>query len=401
MDNARKGHRSWWSWSTGERGVSRVRVYEHGKAGRLYLEHYEDDPLTGLRKAKRESLGHSDRRRARGEAEARSAELRAGILRSGPVTLGYLITEWLTNVSRDHAPSTQSHDCSATELFLRAFGATFDPRNFSKREWDHFIRERRAGTLRPTGRTAPGPVRDRVVQYDLKVLLAVLTYATHASDGRGGKLLARNPLASLLAERAIKMPKEREPNRPQLSEAEYQALIQRAAEIHPHLKLALEVCHETGHRIGSVHRLRWEDIDLEADVITWPATRDKQRYRHEGPISAALHNTLLIEREAAGGREWVFAKPDRVEEHWCREQFYDWLRQAEDLAGVVHVRGRGFHAFRRKFANDLTRQGTQPSVIAKAGGWKGTKALEECYIAPSIEDARAALARRRPVGIEA
>lgn len=52
MTRARK---KGWSYSTGERGVNRVRVFEHPATGRIFLEYTEE----GARK--RIALGHRSR----------------------------------------------------------------------------------------------------------------------------------------------------------------------------------------------------------------------------------------------------------------------------------------------------------------------------------------------------
>jgi integrase len=328
------------------------------------------------------------------EADELAVKLRNGSAPTTGLTLGYLKTEYLTHVTPDKAPSTQAHDRTCAEMFRRAFGAEMNPRDLGEKHWRRFIRERRSGVLRPVGRLKPGAVRDRIIQYDLKFLLSVLNYATHASNGRGGELLDRNPLGHLLAKKKIAMPSEAEPYRPAITESEYRAVLERAPEIHPHLVLAMVICYETGHRIGSVHRLSWADVDLEKDVITWPAPHEKNRRSHQSPVSPELHNVLVIEREATGGKGWLFPSPLHPDRPRERGLFHHWFPRAEKLAGVQHVARRQFHAFRRKLANDLNAKGASPSVIAAVGGWHGTQALEQCYIQPSIEDARAALAHR-------
>jgi hypothetical protein len=58
-------------------------------------------------------------------------------------------------------------------------------------------------------------VRDRQIAYDLKFLLSVLNWATLSGDGRGAPLVERNPLKSL------PVPKEENPRRPLIDEAQY------------------------------------------------------------------------------------------------------------------------------------------------------------------------------------
>lgn len=60
-----------WSYTTGEKGRNRVRVYERSGSGIIYLEFVEEDPETGRRTRRRLSTGHADR--GGGEAAGRPA----------------------------------------------------------------------------------------------------------------------------------------------------------------------------------------------------------------------------------------------------------------------------------------------------------------------------------------
>ena len=110
---------------------------------------------------------------------------------------------------------SRGHDRAAMHMFLRFFGRNRDPATLSQRDWDRFIRERRAGRIGPSGR----PVSDRTVEYDLKFLVAVLNWAARSRDERGRPMLDRNPL------KGLKKPTEKNPNRVVLAEDEYRALL--------------------------------------------------------------------------------------------------------------------------------------------------------------------------------
>ena len=66
-------------------------------------------------------------------------------------------------------------------MFLGFFGRNRSPATLSQRDWDRFIRERRAGRVGPSGR----PVSDRTIQQDLKLLLAILNWGREV-EGRAG-----------------------------------------------------------------------------------------------------------------------------------------------------------------------------------------------------------------------
>lgn len=57
-----------WSWSTGERGKNRVRVFEHWKSGLLFLQ-FSETVRGGSPRVRCVGLGHADRERAKAQAE--------------------------------------------------------------------------------------------------------------------------------------------------------------------------------------------------------------------------------------------------------------------------------------------------------------------------------------------
>ena len=85
----------------------------------------------------------------------------------------------------------------------------------------------------PKGVKPGQSVRPRVVQQDLRLLLATLNWATRASDGHGPVLLDRNPL------RGLRPPKDESPKRAILSDAQYEALLEAAVKQSPQAALWL------------------------------------------------------------------------------------------------------------------------------------------------------------------
>lgn len=61
----------------------------------------------------------------------------------------------------------------------------------------------------------------------------------------------------------------------------------------------------------------------------------------------------------------------------------NWLRQAEDLAGLAPIRGGLWHTFRRKWA--MERKGLELRDVAFAGGWKDPTTLLKVYQQPDPE----------------
>ncbi len=240
-----------WSWSTGERGTNRVRVFEHHVTGLLYVEFYEPSARGERPRPRRIALGHRDRTTAKAKAEQMAAAFRAGTApRSAEVTLRELFDIYEREVTPGKAPTTQRHDRTTFELLLRVFGASRPARSLNRRDWDHYIRERRSGRLRAPTREIEAAVGDRIIEQDLRLLLAVLNWATRAGDGRRGLLLERNPLAGL------ELPAAKNPNRPILTEKEYRDMREHAGDVHSLFAGALVLAHETGHRLGAIIQLR-------------------------------------------------------------------------------------------------------------------------------------------------
>ena len=118
-------------------------------------------------------------------------------------------------VTPSKAETSQRSDRAATKMFPRFFGRDRRPETLSRRDWDRFIRARRAGKIGPSGR----PVSDRTIECDLKFLIAVFNWAAKSRDEAGRLLLGSNPL------KGLKTPTEKNPVRVVLLEEEYHALL--------------------------------------------------------------------------------------------------------------------------------------------------------------------------------
>ena len=121
---------------------------------------------------------------------------------------------------------------------------------------------------------------DRTIEYDLKFLLAVLNWAARSRDEEGRLLLESNPL------RGLKTPKQKNPARVLLTDAEYEALLNVSLQMDWRFRVALVIVHETGHRIGAIRQLRWSDINMERRTIRWRAEHEKTGHEHRTPVTA-------------------------------------------------------------------------------------------------------------------
>ena len=356
------------SYGAGEWGRNRVRIFPDPKTGLFQIEWREN----GRRLSR--SLKHRDWRRAKRQAD----QFAAGFIdapdgkaeaKPEPLTLETLFDIYGEEVTPTKGAHSRGHDRAAMRMFLQFFGRSRDPATLSQRDWDRFIRARRAGRIGPSGR----PVSDRTVEYDLKLLIAVLNWAAKSRDEQGRLLLDRNPL------RGLRTPTEKNPTRVVLSEDEYRALVKVARRVDWRFHVALVLTHETGHRIGSIRQLRWCDIDFEGGTIRWRAEHDKSGYEHITPVTAEALRALkeVWSPNALAGEDPVLPAPRNPLACLGAARLHAWWSKAQILAGLKPMPGRGWHSLRRKFASDLMDQPLK--VLCQLGGWKTAKTVLRCY----------------------
>jgi len=378
------------SYSAGEWGRNRVRVFPDPKTGLYQIEWREN----GRRLTR--SLKHRDWRRAKRQADAAAAGFakpepngKQKDADPGPLTLETLFDIYGEEVTPTKGIHTQRHDRTAMRMFLGLYGRNRDPATLSQRDWDRFILARRTGRIGPSGR----PVSDRMIECDLRFLIAVFNWAAKSKDERGRPLLVANPF------RGLKIPTEKNPTRVVLSEAEYQALLKASTKVNWRFRVALVLAHETGHRIGAVRQLRWSDIDFEGRTIRWRAEHEKTGYEHRTPVTAEAVAVLeMARRESAkGGNAPVMPSPRDPTICVKSSLVRAWWERAEALAGLEPKRGRGWHSLRRKFASDLMHQPLK--VLCELGGWKSAKTVLRCYQQADEAQLRTALEDRRRAAV--
>ncbi len=382
MARTRRSRRS---YGAGEWGRNRVRVFPDPKTGLFQVEWREN----GRRLTR--SLGHRDWARAKRQADEFAAGFAVPDLNGKaeaepePLTLEKLFDIYGEEVTPTKGRYSRGHDRAATRMFLRFFGRNRDPATLSQRDWDRFIRERRVGRIGPSGR----PVSDRMVEYDLKFLIAVLNWAARSRDEQGRLLLDRNPL------KGLRKPTEKNPTRVVLTEEEYGALLEVSGRVDWRFRVALVLAHETGHRIGAIRHLRWLDIDFEGRTIRWRAEHDKSGHEHVTPVTAEALEVLEGARRSnpGPGEAPVLPAPKNPSKSMGPGVARVWWVRAERLAGLEPKRGRGWHSLRRKFASDLMDQPLK--VLCELGGWKEARTVLQCYQQADEGQLRTALENRR------
>jgi integrase len=168
-------------------------------------------------------------------------------------------------------------------------------------------------------------------------------------------------------------------------EDRYRALRAVADRLNPHFELALDLAYATGHRITAILNLRWEDVSLAPrhdapfGTIRWRAEHDKIRNEHIAPLNQIARDALVnAQRERPGiGGAWLFTTEKNPAAPTAYRTAKRWLRKAEELAELDHLKGDGWHAFRRGWAT--ARKAYPLKDVAQAGGWKSTSSLLQCY----------------------
>ncbi|MGH2395557.1 MAG: tyrosine-type recombinase/integrase [bacterium] len=388
MASSRRSRR--WSWTTGEKGKNRVRVFDRGSRG-IFLDTFVRDPLTGTTTRKRISLGRVDREFAKRKTEELAATLRvSGRAQPQTLTVGALFDSYEANVTPSKGVSARKHDKRALMMLGRFLGAHRPVETLDRRDWDAFIRDRRAGRLRPAGVEEPKAVKNRAVEQDLRLLLAVFNWAMAVRDAGGKRLLASNPLAGFT------VPREENPRRPILTHDEFERLLAAAPTVSPTMETLLVVANATGHRINSIRLLRWSDIDFQGQTIRWRGEQDKIGHEHVTPMVEEARLALLKHRlrAAAQGQasSWVFPAPSDPDQPLSRHLARHWWERTEAAADIARIPGRGWHSLRRKFATEL--KGASLRDLCALGGWKDHNTILKCYQQPDPAAMRLALENR-------
>jgi len=198
-----------------------------------------------------------------------------------------------------------------------------------------------------------------------------------------------------------------EPKRPRYTLEEMRKILAAAPQVDPRLELLVALGAEL--RLGQVLRARRSDLNLEAGAFTVPGIRGKRgvrEYLTGGQIAAAgtaLTVGYLKALEAASGDFPLFPQgqmpggrsgaPVAAERHRCakpigRRTALDWFHEAEQLAGVPHVEGRGWYGLRRAGVDAAKAAGISREGLKAHGGWTDAQMPDQVYAEQDTERAR-------------
>lgn len=403
MADPTRGEKQIWSYIAGERGNNRVRAFEKQAGGDLYLEWFE-----GEGRRKRRKLGeHAQTRRAAIlAAEELAEELARG--RPGgdeaPVTLERLIEHYNQEVTPRKGTSTQHHDRRASRLLRQFFNRQSDPgrrmtrhpSSLDRRDWDGFIEARRKGLI-------PGfrPVGERVIEYDLKYLIAVLNWGSGSMPVGGSEpyLPSGSPWGTeIRRSQSWPMPKNPSPHRPSMTDEIRRRLI----EFSPswQFELALVLGRDTRRRNNSIRQVDWSNVDQQRWTIRWPGEHDKSGATSETPLLGDEAKNALKRAPSRGIAGPVFPSQREPSQPTPRDTFQTWLRRAKArlLASLPpaeaeewrkKLRGVGYHAEKRAGVRDPRFRALPPKVQEKLAGTK-YETLKKVYDEVTSDDVREA-----------
>lgn len=372
-------------YTTGEKGRNRVSVFRRGRL--LYLRWYD-----GAGRQRKQALSHRNVARAKADADKLAASMQRGDVVAPTVrTLAGLFDKYLADRDRlyerkELTRNAWRHGQKVWRIAEAVWGRSLDPLKLTQEHIRDYCRYRQAaGSLARNG-TQGRPLGGRILEQDVDLLRAACNWAVSQTP----PLLPWNPV------RIEWMPKAGQPNQVHLEPAEIQAMLTVAPQVHRYAALLVALCYETGHRIGAVRQLHWDDVNLVSRTIHWRAGQDKSKFDHYTP----LVDELLPVLGAHPVREGPLFPAERRGRGrglpgtcMSREAANGLFTALEAAAGLPPLPGRGWHSFRRVFANELRAEPLKD--VASAGGWKSTKTLVDVYLKTSIPAMRDALKGRK------
>lgn len=198
-----------------------------------------------------------------------------------------------------------------------------------------------------------------------------------------------------------------EPQRPRYTHEEYQRLLEVAPQADPRLGLLTALGIE--YRLGQVLRQRRSDLDLERGAF-----RVRGRGKKRGTMIRLTPGQLASARQAlttgylrtleeSGGDYPLFpggqlqggrvGPGQATEQHRSADPVTNrgvraWWAEAERLAGIEHLPGRGWYGARR-IAVDLAKQGRiSREGLQASGGWSDSSIPDQIYADQAMEYAQ-------------
>lgn len=316
-----------WRYSVGQKGVNRVTAYERPDATCIYVEWWDNEGGTPTRHRKglRTITGEpvTDREIAKkavaimAQAQERRRNQRAAEL------LGIVTTRTLLDLLK------RLHMDKAAE-WSDAY----------RRDQDRYrtLWESKLGEIALTGVTPATVERIAREAYADKPTARArsLRYLVDAFYYAERKLKWIEPRHNLSA---VNIPKPKGESKPYTSE-EAQRLLPALERVDWRAGWIGYVAFQTGRRLTAIRTLpkhpEWFRDHGDYGVLRFPGETDKARNTGEAVVT---DDTLRLSRRA----HKRYSVP-------TMEECQDWLRRAEEVAGIPHRRGRSWHGLKRLYA---------------------------------------------------
>lgn len=380
----------------GEKGKSRVRVWEPRRGSNLMIAYYgPDGKLTGHK-----SLGHRDW----SEADAQAAELVALLerarlsqelsstprMRGGKVRLGPLVDLYLESASfKELSEKEQVRKGNRLRMLVAFFGEKRDVSTLDEDDIKELQRCRKKGIGVPkaTGQQS---------QYaDFSSLRSVLRWACRTKNESGDKLLKEYPLFG------VSVSHNNKPRQVLIHHDTFHKLKLAARRMNPLYRVFLLLVEATGRRMGSVLHLEWEDVDFEEGTVRWQAEKDKMGTETVVAMSRYVSRLLRVWRRMNPDTVFVFQKTDgrrglrpgaklSKAQPYGNDAGYKWIDYIFEEAQIEKPKGAGWHSLRRKWVTE--RKDLPRADVMAAGGWKSESAFSR-YEQPDPKTTRVAVER--------
>jgi integrase len=346
------------------------------RGGTLQLRWWD----AAARKMLRQSLGHADEGRAVAACQDKAKALQGGTAAaatSDVVTVARLFALYLAHKSARKSAGQQAEDRRRADMWTRVLGGTRDCLDIPTQTWECFLEDRRTGAIDARGRRVDTahrkPVSARAVESDCRWLTQVYNWAVKLRLEGRKYLLDENPV------RGLPTPDVKNVRRPG-----------KRVEQPSYLPEILDLAFATGRRLGAICGLWYSDYLPEATdangnalpfgALRWRGATDKMGKQWVVPLNHIAQAALeRIRRTRPGvGDTPIFPDPRNPAVPIRRHRPDNWLRRAEQLAGLEPQDGSLWHAYRRGFATARKEMSLQD--VAYLGGWKTIETLQACYL---------------------
>ncbi len=133
-------------------------------------------------------------------------------------------------------------------------------------------------------------------------------------------------------------------------------------------QIACLIARHTGMRYGSVARLKWSEVDLEAGMIRHtPPKTSRHKIQVRVPLVAALHDALKEARAANPTETYVLPAHARAYHQRTLKSGPGLFAPILTSAGIGA--GYTFHSWRHTFRTRLSEAGVSDDIAKRLGGW--------------------------------